>query len=306
MKINSYRHVHAPLSAASLILVVIVALFASGCATTIDPVTKRQVSNSYTIEEDIKIGKNILEKNVSEMRSEDIPVNQDTKMLANLQAMVKRIASVSDMPDLPYTVTLFQCDIVNAAAAPGGAIMVYEGLYDPEEEFVTNNQELAAVIAHEIAHVNCRHSTEQLTKAKNSKTAGSILSSALGVVIGVATGDASLGISAIDIADDLYAVGEHLWFPSYSRTQEYEADRISLKYLAKARIDPRAAMQIWKRAAEKSDDEGTSIFASHPKDQDRFKHMQEYLPEALELYELAGGDRKTASMVSPLDDMNHN
>lgn len=300
MKMELCRHLPGSFATACLILVIIAALFASGCTTTIDPVTKRQVNNSFTMEEDIQIGKTILEKNIAEMSSKNIPVNEDKKMMANLNALVQRIASVSDMPDLPYTVTLFQCDIVNAAAAPGGAVMVFEGLYDPEKGLVKNNRELAAVIAHEIAHVNCRHTTEEMTKAKNSKVAGSILSSALGILVGVATGDVGLGMSTSDIADDLYQVSEHLWFPSYSRTQEYEADRISLKYLAKARIDPRAALEIWKRAAENSENESASIFASHPKDEDRFKHMQEYLPEALALYELAGGDRKPSVMVSPL------
>lgn len=282
------------IGAAALVILV------SGCATTIDPVTKSSVYNSYTIEEDITLGKAFLKNNIEEMRSQDIPVNEDSKMVANLEAIVDRIATVSDLPDLPYTVTLFQSDIVNAAAAPGGAIMVYEGLYDAEKGLVRNNRELAAVIAHEIAHVTCRHGTEGMTRAKSAKVLGSVLSTALGVVVGVASGDVGLGMDASDLAEGLYGIGAQMWFPSYSRTQEYEADRVSLTYLAKARINPQSALEIWKRAAEMSEEEETSIFASHPGDEDRFKKIQEYLPEAMEIYERAGGDRKSHYTVEPL------
>lgn len=112
-------------------IALVIAMFAAGCATTTDSVTGEKVRNSFTIEDDIEMGNNFLQQNVARMREYDVPVNEDAKMVANLENIVKRIAAVSDLPDLPYTVTLFQCGVVNASAAPGGALMVYEGLYDP-------------------------------------------------------------------------------------------------------------------------------------------------------------------------------
>ena len=275
-------------------------ILASGCATTTDFVTGERVRNTFTIEEDIELGNSYLHQNIAQMNEMEIPVNEDAGMLANLENITKRIASVSDLPDLPYTVTLFQCGVVNAAAAPGGAIMVYEGLYNPETGLVKNNLELAAVIAHEIAHVTCRHGTEQMTKAKTTATVGKVLSTTLGVVVAVTTGDARLGLTTSDVSDDLINLGANLWFPAYNRQQEYEADKTSLTYLAKARINPGAALEIWKRAAENSKDERSSIFASHPNDKDRLKRLEEYLPEAMKIYEMAGGDRKAPVSVAPL------
>ena len=289
-----------PTRASQLIAFSLLVLMMSGCATSIDPVTGKGTSNSFTLEEDIQIGKKLLETNIKQMQSENVAVNEDENMTVNLEAMAKRIAAVSDLPDLPYTVSLFQCDIINAAAAPGGAIMVYEGLFSPPQGLVKTNEELAAVLAHEIAHVNCRHSTEEMTSAKTTEGLGVALSMALGVAVGVASGDANLGLVANDVTSDIYSAGTMLWFPSYNRDQEYEADRLSLTYLGKARINPKAALEIWKRAAKESKNEKSSIFASHPNDADRFKQLEEFLPEAMELYEQAGGTPHRHKQVAPL------
>lgn len=302
MKNTQFQSIDIRILFAQIIGAALLVILLSSCATTIDPVTKSNVYNSYTLDEDIALGETLLHNNIEEMLEQDIPVNEDAKMVENLLAIVARIAEVSDLPDLPYTVTLFQTDIVNAAAAPGGAIMVYEGLYNEEKGLVKNNDELAAVIAHEIAHVTCRHGTEGMTKAKNARILGTVLSTALGVVVGVAAGDVGLGMDASDLAGDLYGIGANLWFPSYSRTQEYEADIVSLRYLAKARINPQAALDIWKRAAETSKGDEASIFASHPSDENRFEKIQDFLPEAMELYRKAGGERKLLTEVSPLGD----
>jgi len=269
-----------------------------GCAS-IDPVTKKNVHNNYTIEEDIELGQSCLEHNVAEMRKKDINVNIDQKMTANLEKIVRRIASVSELPDLPYTVTLFQSDVVNASAAPGGALMVYSGLYDQENGMVRNNDELAAVVAHEIAHVTCRHGTEQMSKSETVSTVGQVLSVGLSVAASIATGDANVGRAAGDVFDVAFSLGAGLWFPSYNRSQESEADAVSLTYLAKARIDPRAAVAIWKRVAAQSKGEKATLYDSHPTGDNRFKNLEKIMPAVLKLYEEAGGKIRQAELVSP-------
>jgi metalloendopeptidase OMA1, mitochondrial len=277
-------------------------LAATGCSS-IDPLTQQRVHNYYTIEEDIELGASYLKHNVSAMRKKGVGVNQDAEMKTNLDSIVARIASVSDIPDLPYTLTLFQCDVVNAAAAPGGAIMVYEGLYHPEKGLVRTNEELAAVIAHEIAHVTCRHGTRQLSRRKTASVFGSVMSAAVSITAGVLTGSSSLGKLGGDIFDTAYSVGAGLWFPSYSRTQEYEADSLSLLYMARARINPRPALDIWRRAAAESEGEKSSIYASHPNDEDRLTNLEKLLPQALALYEEAGGDFKEPVTVFPWEQL---
>jgi predicted Zn-dependent protease len=82
-----------------------------------------------------------------------------------VKEVTAHIAAVANITNLPYEVTYVgDPEIVNAYAFPGGHVMVFEGLWDEKEGLVQTVDELAAVIGHEIAHVNCRHSTEAMTR----------------------------------------------------------------------------------------------------------------------------------------------
>ena len=255
------------------------------CATTTDFVTGKSTYNSFSIEEDIELGKIIRDRNIQVFEQEDIPINEDKKMVANLENIVKVLAAVSDLPNLPYNVNLIQAaDIINAAAAPGGSILVYEGLYVPKNDFVKTNDELAAVLAHEIGHVTARHTTEELSRKKAVATAGKFVSTALSLAVGFTTGDSNLSDLAGNLFDTAYGIGTAVWFPVYTRSQEAEADAIGMKYLAKAGINPQAAIDIWKRASTKSKDKPYSLFASHPSDEQRYNALEALLPENMAIY----------------------
>ena len=252
-----------------------VCLLALGCSCATDAVTGKRVTNIYSINDDIAMGQATLEENTRQMRAAGVPINEDRNRLRLLEEMMGRIAAVSDMPDLPYTVTLYQTNIVNAAAAPGGSLMFFEGLYDKEKGLVHDDDELAAVMAHEIAHVTCRHSSERQSKLKAINIVGTVAVAAAGA--------AGYG----DVADLALNVGGALWLPSYTRKDEAEADRIGIMYMAKAGYDPRAAPRIWQRAAKKG--KGTSIFSTHPSEADRYDKLMNLLPEAMEHYKAATG-----------------
>jgi predicted Zn-dependent protease len=243
---------------------------------SIDPVTGEKVTNAYSIEDDIRLGQETVAQNTAEMRKKGVPVNQDRKNLRRLEEMVQRLAAVSDLPDLPYSVTLYSCDIVNAAAAPGGALMVFSGLWDPKKGLVRDETELAAVLGHEIAHVNCRHTTETLTKTQGLSTMGEILAEIVAVRRG---GQAGTRVR------QAFQIGTTIWIPSYTREQEAEADKVGLFYMARAGYDPRAAPRIWQRAMQGDKSDRTSIFATHPSDKARYDALMAILPQAIEVYE---------------------
>ena len=80
-------------------------------------------------------------------------------------AATDRIVQVAHgATNFDFEVAYFDTDLVNAFAFPGGKIAVFEGLWDKDEGLVKDDDELAAVIAHEVAHVTCRHSTEEMTR----------------------------------------------------------------------------------------------------------------------------------------------
>ncbi|QHI68398.1 M48 family metallopeptidase [Tichowtungia aerotolerans] len=249
-----------------------------GCST-IDPVTGLQTRNMYSLDQDVGIGSKVYDQTLEEMRARGVPINEDRARVAQLQGMVNRISAASDLPDLPYEVSLIQTNIVNAMAAPGGKIMVYEGLWDPEKGLTKDDDEIAAVIAHEIAHVNARHSTEAMTR--------SLPVNILATVGVIAAKDTDYEQFAQIVAAGGLFLYNGIWMTRYSRENEMEADAVGMMYMAKAGYDPRAAIRIWERASQQrtGEDPAASIFSTHPPDAARLAALRARLPEALRIYQ---------------------
>lgn len=272
-----------PNSKSYLVISGFFALMALMGACSKDYVTGKSSYNWYKIDQDIKLGKEVLNSQLvafqkgNAYKGKPVEVDVDQEQLARLQEIMNRLAKVSHLPDLPYEVHLAEIPVVNAWAAPGGKMMVYSGLWDPEKGLVTkdNDDELAAVMAHELAHATARHVTESLSTNMTVLMAGTVASSAIG-----ATGS-SMGQN---LFGNFFSYGYNIFAPTYSRKNEAEADRIGLFYMAKAGYDPEAAVKVWQRAAKKKGDQ-TSIFASHPGSGDRAKALAALLPQAKKIYE---------------------
>jgi predicted Zn-dependent protease len=261
-------------------LAALLPLFTASCAS-VDPVTGRKVNNMYLIEDDVQMGREVMADTVKTMKGEGVPLNANRTRVKQIEEIVKNVAAVSHLPDLPYEVVVFETNIVNAAAAPGGQIMVFAGLYDAKKGLVADEDELAAVIGHEIAHVTCRHTTEEMTRQLPMQLillGGAIYAEAKG------NDDLALALGAG------FLVYQGLILPKYSRTDEAEADAVGLIYMAKAGYDPRAAVRVWQRAAEREGDPGLlGLFSSHPSNKARRKALEGQLPQAMEEYRKAKG-----------------
>ena len=258
---------------------VLLAVSGIGCAT--DAVTGKTVYNMYSVQEDIALGQQAMAANLDELQKQGVALNADPQRVAQINEIIQRLAAVANLPQLPYQFTLVHTNIVNAAAMPGGQMIVFEGLYHPEEGLVHDEDELAAVMAHEIAHVNCRHGTERLTV---------LLTTALAVETAAAIAEAKDENRLALALRGLFSVSSLFWIPAYSRKDEFEADRVGLMYMARAGYDPRAAPRIWKRVAEfKGEPPQASIFASHPSSRARYETLLKLLPEAMEVYAQAVG-----------------
>lgn len=129
-----------------------------------------------------------------------------------------RVAANSDDPSIGYTVTLLNSPIVNAFALPGGYVYVTRGLV----ALANSEAELAGVLGHEIGHVTARHTAKRYDRAVGTSILGTIASIALGS----------------SIAGDLIGMGGQLYLASFSRQQEYEADLIGVRVLARTGYDP--------------------------------------------------------------------
>ena len=267
---------------------------ASGCAT-VDFVTGQEVQNMYTLDEEIQLGQEFYVETVKELKQEKAPIDRDPARVAYVREITDRIVAVADATNLPYKATFVgDPDFVNAYALPGGNIFIFEGLWNPKEGLVETEAELAAVVAHEIAHVNCRHSTEAMTREMlpNLLLAGAAIWAEL-----EEEEDAQLIIAGTMLAY------EGLFVTKYSREDELEADRVGMMYMAKAGYDPAAAPRVWERLAGATDsqlEKVLSIFSTHPRDFKRAKELRKHLPEAQALYEAAPVKRNGSRKLSDL------
>jgi predicted Zn-dependent protease len=202
------------------------------------------------------------------MLKEATPRSWDPKTIRYVNCIANEIVDViPEGPPAPadgWEVTVFDQDSINAFALPGGNIGVFTGIMEVTE----NQDQLAAVIGHEVAHVIARHSAERMTMARVSGTAGAIG----GAVIGVGN------------AGTLAALGLDLPF---GRKQEDEADLLGLDYMAQAGFDPRAAVSLWKNMRKKNPGSPPEFLSTHPSSLTRIDRLTERMPRALAFYEEA-------------------
>ncbi len=192
-----------------------------------------------------------------------------------------------------WEVNLLDSDMVNATCMAGGKIFVFTGLLDTWQP---TDDELAAVIGHEIGHALRDHTAEKYsTRTRNN----SVMSGLSAIVsIGLA---ASTGINLSNTIDQAGKVGIDAFanLPN-SRELETESDRIGLELMARAGYDPTAATSLWRKVAqqarEKGQDTKGAFWSTHPSDDRRVEDLQTTEPSVRPLYLAARQqlDRNTA------------
>lgn len=267
------------------------AVLATSCvSTTPDFVTGRQTRNFYTVQEDIRLGNQTFEEMKTQMAKDGTAVpSRDAAQVRRVRMIAERVfAATGQRETFAFDVELFDSKVVNAFAVPGGKVAVFTGLWDPKEGLVQGDDELAAVIAHEAAHVTCRHSTEEMTRQMPAQ----LMLAAAGLYA-----ESQKDETWKSVVEGAFLVYNGLVVPKYSRGNEFEADRVSMDYMARAGYDPAAAVRLWKRACEKEG--GTpgymSILSTHPSNQARYEALQRQLPGVL-----AARDNPTATPAPPI------
>lgn len=177
----------------------------------------------------------------------------------------KRIAAVSDRPNLPWTFTILDTPMINAMAVPGGYIYITRGML----EQINSEDELAGVLGHEITHVTARHSAQQITKQQLAQ---------FGMVLGAVVAGPQVLQQYGQIAE--MALG--LLFQRYSRQHETEADLVGTAYIAKANYNPVGAEQMLMVLQRLNKNPASGIdqyFQSHPDPAKRVRDVQSKLAE---------------------------
>ena len=172
----------------------------------------------------------------SQMKKKD-PVSKNQGYQRMVEKIGKRITSVAkvDVPGTEWEFVVFDKSEPNAFAMPGGKVGVNVGLIELANG---DEDEIAAVIGHEVAHVAKRHSNKRMSQGVGVAIGGIILDTAMR---NKSTGDRALARGAYGVGATVGAV-----LP-FSRTQEREADDLGLIYSAKAGYDPRASIRFWQK-----------------------------------------------------------
>lgn len=175
-----------------------------------------------------------------------------------------------EMAALNWELAVVERPEVNAFVLPGGKITVFTGLLDVTE----NDDQLAAVMGHEVAHVTARHPNERASRAlATGYTVGF-----LGAIVGGTPMANRSASTAIQMAAQL-----GITLP-FTRTQEREADIVGIEYMARAGFDPRESVELWKNMREKNKGEPPEFLSTHPSSEDRIDKLVAHYPVALKLY----------------------
>ncbi|MCP9455496.1 MAG: M48 family metallopeptidase [Nitrospira sp.] len=211
--------------------------------------------------------------------SDDVEINEMVNRVGG------RIAAAANKPAYHWEFVVIQDDrTINAFALPGGKVAIFTGIL----KFTQNENGLATVIGHEVAHVLQRHGAERYSRG---------ILETIAQVGALAAGAAAGRPDAAVAAMSAYGVGVSLPF---GRTQESEADFIGLRLMAQAGYDPREAVPFWERmsgcprqligkACFRAQQNIPEFLSTHPSDATRLNQIEAWLPEVLKLYQQTEG-----------------
>jgi predicted Zn-dependent protease len=228
---------------------------AVSCATS--PVTGRTQLMLVSEEEEIQIDR----QNAPFQFSADYGQLQDKALNDYVRGVGQNLVARTHRTHMPYSFRGVNATYVNAYAFPGGSIACTRGILLS----LGNEAELAALLGHELGHVNARHTAQQMSKGKLTNTIVGGFSVAAGAVAG------GLG----QLAGTLGSIGAGALLASYSRDNEREADALGMEYMVKAGYGPQGMMDLMEMLQSLSKSKPGAIelmFATHPMSDERYQN----------------------------------
>lgn len=238
---------------------VTIALMVAACATTTSPTGRTQYVGAVSQSQLDQMGLQAFAQ-----AKADTPLSKDARLNATVGCVVRAVTAQLPTPwnGIRWDYAVFQKDEANAWALPGGKIGVYTGIF----QVAKDQDQLAAVIAHEIGHVVSRHHDERITRQLVAQTglgvAGALAGSRYGEAAQQTTGQ--LGGALLQ--------GTFL-LPN-SRVQESEADVVGQDLMAKAGFDPEGAVALWRNMAAAGGARPPQWLSTHPDPASRLRELQ--------------------------------
>lgn len=255
-----------------LLLGLVITLVVSACATTTSPTGRRQMVGGVSQAELDQLGA----KAFAETKQKE-KISSDGRQNGYVQCVVN--ALVAQLPPqyrgVRWETAVFVDPEPNAFALPGGKVGVNTGIFSVAK----NQDQLAAVIGHEIGHVISRHHEERLTRQMGAQTGLAVL----GALAGAAYGD-----GAASTVNQLGGAGAQAAFllPG-SRTQESEADVVGQRLMAEAGFDPAQAVNLWQNMMAASAGRSPQWLSTHPDPANRIRELQRDAPALTGVFQQA-------------------
>jgi predicted Zn-dependent protease len=250
----------------STLLAAVVALLTASCQNV--PITGRSQLQLFGEGAEIHLGLTAYEEVLRKVK-----ISKDPALNDLVTRVGKRIAAATGKTDYSWEFKVIDNDkLINAFCMPGGKVAVYTGILP-----VTVDEDgLATVLGHEVAHAIARHAGERLSEY-------ALVGGAVAVLAAGTARDAGQANRNVVLLGAL-ATGAVLL--PHSRDQESEADRLGLIYMAKAGYDPRTAPAFWRRMSQAAKGKAKSpeFLSTHPADDTRIRRIEQWLPEALSYY----------------------
>lgn len=206
-----------------------------------------------------------LGRQYAEEVNRQLPIVEDAAINRYMNDLGNRIQRQPGTRDIPYTFYVVNIDQVNAFAIPGGYVYINRGLIEKSASLA----ELAGVVAHEIGHVEARHSVEQLERMQTAQA-------------GLAVATILLGEPPQGVAGAAVQVGAQAYFAHHSRQAELEADSLAVRLLPAAGIDPDGVVTFFRKLMDERERTPTALeqwFSTHPLTEERIARVEELMAE---------------------------
>lgn len=203
-------------------------------------------------------------------------ISKDPEMNARVREIGHRIAAISPNPDFDWQFTVIKDENPNAFALPGGKVGVNTGLF----KIAKNDDQLAAVMAHEVGHAVARHGAERVSRAV-------MVQAGLAAILSASqAGEEAQTENSQDAKyRQVLAAAATLGFIlPFSREQESEADHIGLRYMAEAGYDPRQSVALWKNFKASGGNRTPEFLSTHPLPDTRIAQLEALVPAMMEIY----------------------
>ncbi len=190
-------------------------------------------------------------------------VSTDPKYVSRLNRVAPRILAAAGENAANWDYKVFESKDLNAFALPGDHFAVYTGLMD----LMDNDDQLATVVGHEVAHVRANHGGERVSQQLGANVAMSAAEAAIGS--GSQTGQMALGALGLGAQ---YGV-----LLPFSRKHELEADKLGILYMNKAGYNPNEALKFWTKMSQAGGAKPPEFASTHPSDSTRIQQIKDVI-----------------------------